>query len=150
TAETVYYSYVIGPDEKLLGVVSFRDLVISPPDRRVRDIMTTDLVAIPEDMDQEEVSHIFISTDFWALPVLDSEGRMKGIVTVDDIADVVEEEHTEDMQKMGGVEALESPYLQAGMLELLVKRGGRLVGLQLLGFLTIEMFSRFQGRLGEE
>lgn len=150
TAETIYYSYVIGPDEKLLGVVSFRDLVTSPPDRRVRDIMTIDLVAIPEDMDQEEVSHIFTSTGFWALPVLDSEGRMKGIVTADDIADVIEEEHTEDMQKMGGIGALESPYLQAGLLEMLLKRGGWLVGLLLLGFLTVEALSRYEARLHQD
>ena len=150
TAETIYYSYVIGPDERLLGVVSFRDLVTSPPEPRVHDIMTTDLVTVPEQMDQEEVSRVFTNTGLWCVPVVDAEGRMKGVVTADDIADVIEEENTEDMQKMGGSEALELPYLQASLGEMLLKRGGWLVGLLLLGFLTVEALSRYEARLQAE
>ncbi|HEY4572441.1 MAG TPA: magnesium transporter, partial [Thermoanaerobaculia bacterium] len=86
--------------------------------------------------DQEEISQLFSRYDLIALPVLDPEGRMKGIVTVDDIVDVVEQEATEDIQKMGGSEALDAPYLQVGMLSMVRKRAGWLSALFLGELLT--------------
>ena len=146
-AEIIYYAYVVDAEEHLLGVVSFRELVISSPQRRIRDLMTTDIVKIPDEMDQEEVSRIFAREDLYCLPVVDAAGCMKGIVTADDIVDVVEEEATEDMHKLGGTEALAEPYLQTTLFEMLRKRGVWLIILLLLGFLTVEAMSRYSARL---
>ena len=143
SAEIIYYAYVVDEQERLVGVVSFRELVISPPDRKVHEVMTTDIVSIPDEMDQEEVSRVFAREDLICLPVVDSQGRMKGIVTADDIVDVVEEEATEDMHRLGGSEALESPYLQATFIEMMQKRGIWLVVLLVLGFMTVEVMSHF-------
>ena len=121
--EIIYYAYVLDFDQRLQGVVSFRDLFLAPPNKLVREIMHTELVTIQEDMDQEQVSRQFASHELLALPVLDKDGRMKGIVTVDDIVTVVEEEATEDIQKMGGTQALDAPYFKTGFFEMIRKRG---------------------------
>lgn len=122
--ENIYYGYVLDSHQKLLGIVSLRELVTAAPDKKVRDFMRTDLVTVTEDMDQEAVSNIFAEHDLTMIPVLDAEGTMKGIVTVDDIVDVVREEATEDIQKIGGVAALEAPYLQVSFGEMIKKRLG--------------------------
>jgi magnesium transporter len=134
--ETIYYVYVLDGDQKLLGVASLRQILSAPPERRVHEIMETDLKVIPDDMDQEEVSRVFSQNEFTAMPVVDSEGRMKGIVTVDDIVTVVQEEATEDFQKMGGTEALDAPYFQSSFADMIRKRAGWLVVL-----LVGEMFT---------
>jgi magnesium transporter len=123
-AETLYYVYVLDADQKLLGVITFRDLFMAPGDRKVRDIMQTDVVTAAEEMDQEALSQLFVEHDFIAIPVVDRQGRMKGIVTVDDIVDVVQEEATEDIQKIGGMSALDVPYLDASFWTVLKKRAG--------------------------
>src|SRR5829696_5700885 len=115
TVETLHYAYVLDARQRLLGVISLRELFAASGGARVSDVMHTDLVSVPEQMDQESVSHLLARHDFAALPVVDAEGRMKGIVTFDDIADVIEEEATEDMQKMGGSAALDAPYLQVSL-----------------------------------
>lgn len=122
--ENIYYAYVVDGDHKLVGVVSFRELITAPPATRIRDVMRTDLVTVPEEMDQEQVSHLFAQHDLMALPVVDDAGRMKGIVSADDIVDVVKEEATEDMQKIGGMQALDEPYFQVGLLDMIKKRVG--------------------------
>src|SRR5260221_4731420 len=127
--ESIYYAYVLDEQQKLAGVVSFRQLMMARGDARVRDVMISELIAVHDDMDQEAVSRKFAEADLMALPVIDVEGRMKGIVTADDIVDVVREEATEDIQKIGGTEALDAPYLQVRLLEMLKKRGGWLVAL---------------------
>ena len=98
--------------------------------------MGTDLITVADDTDQEVIGQLFSRHDLIAVPVLDSEGRMKGIVTVDDIVDVVEEEATEDIQKIGGMEALDAPYLQVGLLSMIRKRAGWLSVLFLGEMLT--------------
>ena len=120
--ETIYYIYVLDAEQRLLGVVSFRELFAAPSDKTVRDVMRTEVVSVPEDMDQEEVANVIAENDLMAVPVLDAEGRIKGIVTVDDIVDVVREEATEDIQKIGGTQALDAPYLEVGVLEMVRKR----------------------------
>jgi magnesium transporter len=142
--ETIYYVYVLEPDHRLIGVVSFRALFSLPGSHRVRDIMLTDYVAVPEEMDQEDVARIFAEYDLLALPVIDAAGRMKGIVTVDDIVDVVEEEATEDAHKFGGLEALELPYLRTGFITLVRKRAGWLIILFLGGMLTANALGQFE------
>jgi len=136
SVETINYAYVLDSDQHLLGVMSLRELFTAPGDRQVADVMRTDLVSAAEDTDQEEIGQLFSRYDLIAVPVLDPEGRMKGIVTVDDIVDVVEQEATEDIQKMGGSEALDAPYLQVGMLSMVRKRAGWLSALFLGELLT--------------
>ncbi|MBI5546867.1 MAG: magnesium transporter, partial [Deltaproteobacteria bacterium] len=93
---TLYYAYVVDEGQHLLGVVSFRELFAAQPDRTVRELMSSDLVKVDEHADQELVGRLFAEHDLIALPVVDAQGRMKGIVTVDDIVDVVQQEATED------------------------------------------------------
>ncbi len=145
--ESVYYLYVLDAEQHLLGVVSFRDLFSAPPDKRVRDVMHTDVVTVPEDMDQEAVSKLFAEHDFLAMPVVDAEGRVKGIVTVDDIVDVVQEEATEDIQKLGGMSALDAPYLSIGFGAMLKKRAGWLAVLFIGEMLTASAMGHFEDEI---
>ena len=142
--ETIYYCYVLDGVQKLLGVASLRDLFSVRGDRKVKDVMRTDLVTVPEDMDQETVARVMATHDVMAIPVVDVEGRMKGIVTVDDIVDVVQEEATEDIQKMGGMEALDISYLETSFFTLLRKRAGWLAVLFLGEMLTASAMSYFE------
>jgi magnesium transporter len=147
--EVIYYAYVLDDAQRLLGVASFRDLFAAAPDKRVRDVMHTDVVSVREDMDQEAVSRVFAESDLPAIPVVDAEGRMKGIVTVDDIVDVVEEEATEDIQKIGGVEALGAPYLEMSFGAMVRKRGGWLAALFLGEMLTATAMAFFEDEIAK-
>jgi len=145
--ETIYTIYVLDAQQRLLGVVSFRDLFAAQPGTRVQDVMTTEVVSVPEDLDQESVSNLIAEHDLPALPVVDAEGRMKGIVTVDDIVDVVREEATEDIQKIGGSEALDAPYLQVGLARMVRKRAGWLSALFMGELLTASAMGHFEDRI---
>jgi len=127
SVETFYYAYVLEPDNRLIGVTSFRDLFLAQSHKKISDIMKTDLVTIPIGLDQEEVAKVFSHNQVMALPVVDEWGHMKGIVTFDDIASVLSEEATEDFQKYGAVESLELPYMKTGLLELIKKRASWLI-----------------------
>jgi magnesium transporter len=116
------YIYVTDETQRLLGVLSLAALFAAAPGTSVRDLMDPDPVTASEQEDQEELSRRFAEYNLMAIPVIDAEGRMKGIVTVDDIMDVVEEEATEDIQKYGGVQVLEEPYLEVGFFEMMRKR----------------------------
>jgi magnesium transporter len=142
--ENIYYVYVLDAEQRLLGVVSFRELFAAAPDKRVRDIMRTGVVTAPEDMDQEALSRLFTETNYLAIPVVDPEGHVKGIVTVDDIVDVVQEEATEDIQKIGGMEALDAPYLEVGFWHMVRKRGGWLAILFVGEMLTATAMGHFE------
>jgi len=145
--ETIYYVYVLDPAQRLLGVVTFRELFSAPPTNTVRDIMHTDVVTAHVDMDQEALSRLFQEHDFLAIPVLDDERHVKGIVTVDDIVDVVQEESTEDIQKFGGMEALEEPYLDIRFSKMLRKRAGWLSALFIGEMLTATAMGRFESEI---
>jgi magnesium transporter len=127
SVEVIYYMYVLDSQNILVGTISFRELFMSQGQKHIRDIMKTDLITIPLGLDQEEVAKIFSQSQLLALPVTDQWGQMKGIVTFDDIANVLKEEATEDFQKYGGVETLDSPYMKTSILELLRKRVGWLL-----------------------
>ena len=142
--ETIYYVYVLDAEQRLLGVVSFRELFSAPPEKTVRDIMSKDVVTAPEEMDQEALSKLFAETDFLAIPVVDAERHVKGIVTVDDIVDVVQEEATEDIQKIGGMEALDAPYLEVGFWSMVQKRAGWLAILFVGEMLTATAMGHFE------
>jgi magnesium transporter len=145
--ETIYYVYVLDDQQRLLGVVSFRELFAAQPDKRVRDIMQREVLTVREDLDQESVSRVVAQQGLYAIPVVDADNRIKGIVTVDDIVDVVEEEATEDIQKFGGMEALEAPYLQTTFVDMLKKRGGWLSVLLLGEMLTATAMSYFEDEI---
>ncbi len=134
--ETIYTAYVVDTEQRLLGVVSFRDLFAADPKRTVAEIMETDVVRVTDEMDQETVGRIFAEHDLNVIPVVDKDGRMKGIVTVDDIVDVVQEAATEDAQKFGGMEALDMPYLASTRRDMIKKRA-RWLTILLIG----EMFT---------
>ena len=102
-AETVFYVYVVDSEHRLAGVVSLRQLVMADPDSRLRDLMETEVIRVSLDEPQEDIARLITRFDFLALPVVDGQGRMMGIVTVDDIIDVIDEEATEDILRLAGV-----------------------------------------------
>jgi len=101
--EMPFYLYVVDQYGNLVGVISLRQLVVVPPETPLKDFMTTDVISVRTDMDQEEVAKIVARYDFLAVPVVDESNRLVGIVTVDDVIDIFREEATEDMLKMAGV-----------------------------------------------
>ena len=103
SAETVYYVYVVDDDGVLVGVLSLRDLIVTPPDWKIENFMYTRIKSVSDYMDQEEVATLVSRYDIMAVPVIDSEQKLVGIITVDDVIDVIEEERTEDALRMGGV-----------------------------------------------
>ena len=145
--ETMYYSYVLDPEQKLVGVISFRELFASTPNKLVSEIMHTDVFKISVDLDQENIAQVFKKQDLMALPVIDAENKMVGIVTFDDIAEVAEEEATEDIHKIGGVESLDAPYLQISMLEMIKKRGVWLLILFIGEMFTASALGYFEDEL---
>lgn len=142
--ETIYYAYVIETDQTLVGAISFRELFASPIHKKIREVMKTDLIKIPVGLDQEQVAKIFSQSNYMALPVIDEWGHIKGIVTFDDIASVQEEEATEDIQKLGAMEALDLPYMSTSFFELLRKRVGWLIILFFFQMFTATAMGYFQ------
>jgi magnesium transporter len=145
--ENLRFIYVLDRDQKLLGAVSLREIFLAPDQKLVQDIMRTNLVVANENMDQEALKQLFASHGLMAIPIVDSSGRMKGIVTADDIVEVVEEEATEDIQRMAGVEALDAPYLKIDLASMIKKRGGWLVILFFGEMFTATAMSYFEHEL---
>lgn len=145
--ETIYYAYVLTPEQKLLGVVSFRELFASSPQKKVEEIMHTDVVKIPVNLDQEQIGHVFSKYELMALPVIDENEKMVGIITFDDVATAVQEEATEDIHKLGAVETLDAPYLQISFLEMLKKRIGWLMILFVGEMFTATALGYFEDEL---
>lgn len=145
--ETPYYVYALDRQQRLLGVVSFWELFVAAPESKVEDIMHTEVLSVSETQDQESVAVIIAQHDLLALPVVDETGRMKGIITVDDIVDVVQEEATEDIQKLAGMEAFDLPYLRTGILAMLKKRAGWLMVLFLGEMLTASAMGHYEAEI---
>ncbi len=135
-SETIYYLYVIDETRHLLGAISLRKVVLSEMDTMIRDIMDTDLIKVSTDDDQEDVARVTQDYDFLAVPVVDKENRLVGIVTVDDIIDVIEEEATEDILKGSGVEVAEKGYFESSVMNNFTKRIGWMMLLLVLNTLT--------------
>jgi magnesium transporter len=148
-AETINYVYVTDPDEHLLGVLSLHRLVLTRPETPVRDLMFRDPVTVRVDTDQEAAARILTERDLLALPVLDHEGRLVGIITADDVADVLEEEATEDIERLGGSQPLEEPYLRASPTLLFRKRIVWLLVLFLAQFITVSILGHYENLLDE-
>ena len=116
--ETIYTCYVIDEKRKLIGVITLKDLLMNPYEAVIRDIMDDNVIQVTTTEDSEEVSQLFNRYDLLALPVVDSESRLVGIVTVDDAVDVMEQEATEDIQKIAAIAPSEKPYLKMSVLTL--------------------------------
>ncbi len=120
--ETIYYLYVTDAARHLIGILELRDLVTAQPEQTVGEIMTRDVVFVNTNTDQEEVVRIIQHYDFLAVPVVDTEQRLVGIVTVDDVLDILEQETTEDIYTLGGVQSRGNNYFQTNLLTVARKR----------------------------
>ncbi|MDJ0589906.1 MAG: magnesium transporter [Pleurocapsa sp. MO_226.B13] len=121
-SEVVYYLYVTDTSRQLTGIVSLRDLVLAAPDTTLAEIMTRDVVFVHTDTDQEEVARTIQRYDIVAVPVVDREERLVGVVTVDDVIDIIEREATEDIYALGGVQSDRDNYFQTNLLTVARRR----------------------------
>jgi len=145
--EMIYYAYVLDNSQRLLGVVSLKDLVRADRNKAVVDVMTTRVHKVSDVTDQKEIAHLLTTHGVKAVPVVDAEGHMKGIVTADDVIDVLREMDTKDIQKIGGMEALDGPYLETGFVAMLRKRAGWLVILFLGEMLTATAMTHYEHQI---
>lgn len=145
--KAVYYAYVVDPQERLVGVVSFRDLLTAAGEKPAQEVMRTDVITAPEQLDQEALSHLFRRHNLMMIPIVDAERHIKGVVTLDDMIDVVQEEATEDIHKIGGLEALDGPYLQISLARMIQKRAGWLAALFLGEMLTATAMGYFEAEI---
>lgn len=149
--ETVYAIYVHDPDTRaLVHVVSLRELIVAERSAFVLEVGDRRApVTVPLDMDREEVARLISKYDLLAVPVVDEQGRVIGIVTVDDVIDAIVAEQTEDVQKFGGMEALDRPYMQIGFLPMLKKRAGWLSALFIGETLTATAMGGFEHEIAQ-
>ncbi len=147
--ETLRYIFVLDQEQRLLGVVSLRILFTSGGDQIIRDIMRTNIVTASPDLPQDELSKLFQSSGLMAIPVVDGERHIIGIVTVDDIVSVVEEEATEDIQRLGGSEELGAPYLKVELHQMIRKRAGWLIVLFIGEMLTATAMSYYEHEISK-
>ena len=143
-SETLNVIYVVDSSMHLIDDFRIRELLLTDPDVRIEDLLDYRFVALKATDDQEEAIKVFRDYDRVALPVTDTQGVLLGIVTVDDVLDVVEQETTEDIQKLGGSEALEAPYLNIPFWELVGKRGRWLIVLFVGEMLTTSAMGYFE------
>jgi len=146
-AETAYYVYVVNEHEKLLGVLSLRDLIIAQPDRRIREIMRRSVQTVHIDEDQEEVARVVKKYNLLAVPVVDHHQVLRGIVTVDDVIDVLEDEATEDIFRAAGVGGAEEQDLELGIWPAIRARLPWLVSLLFLEMISGVVIDHFSGIL---
>lgn len=148
-SEDVYYLFVVDEDVRLVGVVSLRQLVIAPPHTRIEEIMDPDVIHVRADADQEEAARLMARYDLLALPVVDGEGHLLGLITHDDLVEVLEEEATEDIYRLGASEPLDEPYLDASILHIVRKRVGWLLLLFVTETFTGSVLRLFESELAE-
>ncbi|MFC7371706.1 magnesium transporter [Fictibacillus iocasae] len=144
-AENIYYLYVIDEDKKLVGVVSYRDLLLGDINDKIEDIMYNRVISVPADLDQEEVARTIERYDFIAVPVVDEQSRLLGIVTVDDILDVLIEEANEDIEKLSA--SGKSIDFQTSALVASYRRLPWLILLLFIGIMSGSIISAFEGTI---
>ncbi|MFP4152070.1 MAG: magnesium transporter [Alkalispirochaeta sp.] len=142
--ETIYYIYVVDTLKRLQGVVSLKDLLFTDDTIRINEMMTHRVISVPDNADQEEVAKTLEANDLIALPVVDSYNRLLGIVTFDDAIDVIREEQTEDVYKMGAMEGSIDRYTESSIWKLIRKRIPWLIILLIAGTLTTNVLSAFE------
>lgn len=147
--ETIYYAYVVDADRRLLGFVSLRDLILAPPQRKVGEVMQREVVSASADDDQEKVAQLIAKYDLLALPLVGRDGALVGIVTHDDVIDVIRQEHTEDVEKFVGIagEHEVGAYLRTPAIVHFRNRAGWVVGLAALGMVSGEIYQVFDAKL---
>ena len=143
-AEMIYTCYVMGEKRQLEGVVTIKDLLMNSYDALICDIMEDHVIKVNTSMDQEEVVEMMNKYDLLSMPVVDSENRLVGIITVDDVMDVMEEEATEDIEKMAAMLPSEKPYLKTGVFELAKNRIPWLLFLMLSSTLSGAILTRYE------
>lgn len=145
--EAAHYLFVVDTQGRLGGAVSLRQLIVADPLICLEEIMDPDVIYVKVGTDKEECAQIMARYDITALPVVDEEGRLVGVITVDDILDVLEEEATEDIQRLGGAQPLDRPYLTTGIFEVSKKRMGWLLLLFVTETLTGSVLRHFKAQL---
>src|SRR6185436_11641394 len=146
-SETINVIYVLNDKGELLDDIRIRDFILNPPDKKVEDLMYERFIALQAEDDQEMASEIFKMNNRVALPVISKSNKLLGIVTIDDILWVASEEFSEDMQKMGGTEALDEPYLEMPLVKLFGKRIWWLVVLFLGELFTATAMGYFEDEI---
>ncbi len=142
--ETIYTCYVIDSNRILLGLVSVKDLLLSDYSRQISEIMETDIISVKTTDDQEYAAGLFEKYDFLAIPVVDNENRLVGIITVDDAIDVIQEEATEDIEKMAAITPSDKPYLKTGVFETFRQRIPWLLLLMISATFTGSIITNYQ------
>ena len=143
-AEEIYDAYVVDRHGRLAGTISMRQLLIEEPTVVLADVVDTDLVSVLVGTDQEEVARLMSRYDLATMPVVDPQAMLVGVITIDDVVDVLEEETTEDFQRFGGTEPLDRPYLDSSVLTVVRKRVGWLLLLFLTETLTGSVLRHFE------
>ena len=146
--ETVYTCYVTDKNRKLEGIVSLRLLVVSDESTLIEDLMEDEVIFVETHDDQETVAAVFVRYGFIAIPVVDKEHRLTGIITVDDIMDVMEQEATEDFQRMAAMAPSEEPYMDSGVVALAKQRIVWLLILMIAATFTGQIITSFENVLG--
>lgn len=146
-SETINICYVLDVRRKLVGTVALRYLLLSQPDEIIGEIMNENVISINTMMDQEEVARQFQKYDFTAMPVVDNEDRLVGIITVDDIVDIMEQEATEDIEKMAAIVPTDKSYMRTGVIETWKKRIPWLLLLMISATFTGKIISSFEDAL---
>lgn len=142
--ETVYTCYVTGTNRALDGVITVKTLLLASDDQQIASLMEADVISVMTNDDQENVADIISRYDLLAIPVVDQEKRLVGIITVDDILDVIEEENTEDFEKMSAMAPSDKPYLKTGVFSLAKNRIVWLLVLMVSGMITGEILGRYE------
>ncbi|MFA5448205.1 MAG: magnesium transporter, partial [Sphaerochaeta sp.] len=142
--ETIYTCYVTTQNRKLEGIITVRTLLLSDDDKVIENLMDPDFISVTTTDDQELVADLFRRYDLLSIPVVDHENRLVGIITVDDIIDVIEEENTEDFQKMSAMLPSDRPYLKTGVFALAKNRIAWLMILLISGMITGSILARFE------
>ncbi|KXZ39410.1 magnesium transporter [Alkalithermobacter thermoalcaliphilus JW-YL-7 = DSM 7308] len=142
--ETIYTCYVIDANRKLQGTISLRKLVTGEEDKTIEEVMNTDIIYVTTHDDQEKVAHLFKKYDLIAIPVVDKEHRLIGIITIDDIMDVIDKENTEDFQKMAAMEPSEEAYLETNTFTLAKHRTTWLLVLMISATFTGRIIRSFE------
>jgi magnesium transporter len=145
--ETLHYLYVVDRERHLIGVVPIRNLILAKPHQTIESIMHSDVVSVSVDADQEELAEFISRYDFVAIPIVDRNNHLVGVATVDDVLDVLAEEATEDIQRLGGSEPLENPYFAVSVLQVVRKRIVWLLLLFVASLLSSTVIKRFEGLL---
>lgn len=145
--DELFYLFVINGEGALRGVVSLRQLIVAESHTHLEEIMDPDVISVPVGTDQEECARLMSRYDLVALPVINGGRRLLGIITIDDVIDVIVDEATEDIQRLGGAQPLPTPYLDTSVLRVSRSRIGWLALLFLTGSLTGTVIQSFQGQL---